>query len=94
MVRNLTSPRTGNAVANQFVITTNNGTFFQSYRSMVAKVDNKGQVYLSAYWDYSRTTMKYLYQFLREFGWYDINAREVRKLIKDGTFKYQENLTM
>lgn len=94
MVRNLTSPRTGNAVANQFAITTNKGTFFQSYRSIVAKVDKKGQVYLSAYWDYSRTTMKYLYQFLREFGWCDINASEVRKLIKDGTFKYRENLTM
>ena len=94
MVRNLPSPRTGNAVANQFAITTNKGTFFHSYRSIVAKVDNKGQVWLSAYWDYSRTTMKYLYQFLREFGWYDINASEVRKLIKSGTFKYRATLTM
>lgn len=94
MVRNLPSPRTGNAVANQFFITTNNGRFFQSYRSIVAKVDNKGQVWLSADWDYSRTTMKYLYQFLRGFGWYNLNASEVRKLIKSGTFKYRVNLTM
>lgn len=94
MVRNLTSPRTGNAVANQFVIHTKKGDFFQSYRSLVAKIDNKGQVWLSSYWDYSRTTMKYLYQFLRDYGWYNINANEVRKRIKDGTFKYKETLTM
>ena len=94
MVRNLSSPRSGNAVANQFAITTNKGTFFQSYRSIVAKVDKKGQVWLSSYWDYSHTTMKYLYQFLKEFGWYGINASEVRKCIKDGTFKYRERLEM
>lgn len=94
MVRNLPSPRAGNAVANQFIITTNNGTYFQSYSSIVAKVDKNGQVWLSSYWDYSRTTMKYLYQFLSEFGWYDINANEVRRLIKVGTFKYRANLTM
>lgn len=92
MIKNLTSPRSGREVANQFVITTNKGVFFQSYRSIIAKIDKKGQVWLSSYWDYSQTTTKYLYQFLKEYGWYGLNANEVRKHIKDGTFKYKERL--
>ena len=94
MIKNLTSPRSGRAVANQFVITTNKGVFFQSYHSIVAKRDKKGQVWVSSYWDYSQTTTKYLYQFLKEYGWYGLNASKVRKHIKDGTFKYKERLEM
>lgn len=94
MVRNLTSPRTDNAVANQFVIETKKGSFFQSYRSLVAKVDNKGVVTLSQWWDYSNTTMKYLYQFLKGYGYYNLNSKVVRKLIKDKEFKYKESITM
>lgn len=94
MVRNLTSPRTDNAVANQFVISTKKATFFQSYKSVVAKVDNKGKVTLSQWWDYSNTTRKYLYQFLKEFGYYGLNAKEVRRLIKDKEFKYRHEIKM
>lgn len=94
MVRNLTSPVSGREVANQFVITTKKGTFFQSYQSIVAKVDNKGQVWLSYYWDYSNTTLKYLYQFLREQGYSDLSTTKVRAYIKNKTFKYKERLTM
>lgn len=94
MVRNLLSPRSGNPVANQFVIRTENGTYFQSYRSIVAKVDNDGTITLSWYWDYSRTTMKYLYQFLADYGFPDMYAQEVRKALKDGTFKYDARLSM
>ena len=94
MVRNLTSPRTDNAVANQFVIETKKGSFFQSYSSLVAKVDNKGVVTLSQWWDYSNTTRKYLYQFLKEHGYYNLNSKAVRKLIKDKEFKYKEDITM
>lgn len=94
MVRNLTSPVSGREVANQFVITTNKGTFFQSYRSIVAKVDNNGQVWLSYYWDYSNTTLRYLYQFLREQGYSDLSKAKVNSYIKDKTFKYKEHLTM
>lgn len=94
MVRNLTSPRTDNAVANQFVIETKKGAFFQSYKSVIAKVDNNGKVTLSQWWDYSHTTMKYLYQFLKEFGYYGLNAKEVRRLIKDKEFKYRKDIKM
>lgn len=94
MVRNLTSPRTDNAVANQFVIETKKGTFFQSYKSVIAKVDNNGNITLSQWWDYSNTTMKYLYQFLKEFGYYGLNSKEVRRLIKDKEFKYRKDIKM
>lgn len=95
MVRNLTSPRSGRAVANQFVISTSKGVFFQSYRSIIAKVDNNGKVTLSQWWDYSNTTRKYLYEFLSEYGgFYALSAAEVRKLIKDKTFTYKAEIKM
>ena len=94
MIRNLTSTRSGKAVANQFEIHTKKGDFFQSYQTLIAHVDNNGQVWLSNAWDYSNTTRKYLYQFLRDYGWNNLSASEIRKLIKDGTFKYKATLTM
>jgi len=76
-VQNMTSPRTGNPVANQFIIVRNNENdlgreeVFQSYDSIIVKrvwsEDWKEKVYLDErYWDYSRTTGKYRNQFLNE----------------------------
>lgn len=74
----MTSPRTGNPVANQFEIYTPEGKYFQSYRSIIAFVSNSGKIILDEYYhDYSRTTSKYLTQFL------DMNTQERRKAIKD-----------
>jgi hypothetical protein len=74
----MTSPRTGNPVANQFEIYTPEGKYFQSYRSIIAFVDKFGQIMLDEYYhNYSRTTSKYLTQFL------DMNTKERRKAIKD-----------
>ncbi len=92
MVQNLVSPRSGKAVANQFIVRTENGTFFQSYRSIVAKVDNLGNVTLGRNWDYSRTTLKYLMQFLHPFGYGDINTERVRQKLKRGDFKFSDDL--
>ena len=65
-VRQMTSPRTGNPVANQFEIRTPKGVFFQSYKSIIALVDNNNNIILDEYfYDYSRTTSKYLTQFFR-----------------------------
>lgn len=68
-VKQMTSNRSGNPVANQFIIETKDAFYFQSYRSLIAKVSKRnGKIYLdSFYWDYSRTTSKYLYQFIQEF---------------------------
>lgn len=59
--------RTGKSIANQFIITDNAGTeYFQSYGSIIVKIE-KGKVFLdSHYWDYSSTTGKHRNQFLGE----------------------------
>ena len=74
----------GNPAANQFVIRTKKATYFQSYRSVVCKLDGIN-IILSNNWDYSNTTRKHLYIFLRQNGYYNLsNAKEVRNAIKDG----------
>ena len=80
-VYNMTSPN-GNKVANQFEIYTDEGKYFQSYRSIIAFKDNKGQVFLDDYyWDYSRTTSKYRNMFLNE------GVNDTREKIKSGEYK-------
>lgn len=74
------SPRTGAPVANQFIINTDDGLYFQSYRSLIALKQN-GKVYLDEYyWNYSRTTGKYRNKFLGE------NTAATQKKIKSGEY--------
>lgn len=97
MVRNINSSRSGRAVANQFVITTNEGTYFQSYNSVIAKVDKEGRLTLSHLWDYSVTTSKYLYQFIKEYwcrDYYSINKKWVAEKLKEGEILYQDTIKM
>lgn len=78
----------GNAVVNQFVIDNKKATFFQSYQSVVCKIDNRTRkVTLSAHWDYSVTTSKYLYKFLRDNGIYVYNKKDVLAKIKSKEFR-------
>lgn len=67
-VQNLTSPRTGCEVANQFEIVDDHGNrYFQSYKSLIVQISNSGGVVLDEnYWNYSVTTSKYRNQFLGE----------------------------
>jgi len=66
-VYNLESPRSGNAVPNQYEIRIGNKIYFQSYNSIICKIQ-EGKIYLdSYYWNYSRTTSKYLKIFLEAF---------------------------
>lgn len=83
-VENLRSSK-GNFVPNQFLIDTKTAYYFQSYRSTICKVSKtNGKIYLdSFYWDYSRTTSKYLYNFLGQFYRYGLNKKEIEKLDKD-----------
>tara|TARA_R110002020_G_scaffold63139_1_gene168518 strand:+ start:165 stop:443 length:279 start_codon:yes stop_codon:yes gene_type:complete len=65
-VHSMCSPRTGNPVANQFEIYTPKGVYFQSYQTIIAFKPNEGKLKLDKnYWDYSRTTLKYLHKFTR-----------------------------
>ncbi|HAI37947.1 MAG TPA: hypothetical protein DCM40_07385 [Maribacter sp.] len=80
-VTNMKSPR-GNKVPNQFIITTKDGTYFQSYQSIIALIKNDGSVVLDDYyWDYSRTTGKYRNEFLME------GIAETRQKIASGEYQ-------
>jgi len=84
-VRNMQSSK-GNTIANQFVIDDDNGnTYFQSYNSIIAKVNFEGIVLDKTYWNYSVTTSKYLNKFL------SLNSKEIKAKIKSNLFKL-ENL--
>ena len=73
----------GNPAANQFIIKTKKAIYFQSYNSVVCKLDGINIV-LSSNWDYSNTTRKHLYMFLRQNGYYNLSsAKEVRKAIEN-----------
>lgn len=81
MVRQLIN-NNGNPAANQFVISTKKARYFQSYGSVVCKLDGINIV-LSDNWDYSNTTRKHLYIFLRDNGYYNFSsAKDIRKAIE------------
>lgn len=67
-VKNLVSVN-GNAVPNQFEITTERGKYFQSYDSTIIFIpldQNRKTELDERYWDYSITTSKYRNRFLGE----------------------------
>lgn len=76
----------GNATTNQFIIEDDNGNiFFQSYNSIVCKIDKNNKVTLGNDWNYSTTTSKHLYEFLKQNGHYKIADRKsILKAIKEG----------
>jgi hypothetical protein len=83
-VSNITNNR-NNIVANQFVIETDNATYFQSYKSIIVKIEDNGSlpdiVTLDpVYWNYSRTTSKHRSTFLNE------STKETEKKIKEGVY--------
>ena len=81
-VRQMRSTTSGNPVANQFIIYTPEGRYFQSYNSIIAFISNDNKVTLDDYyWDYSRTTGKYRNEFLGE------SIAETRNNIKSGQYK-------
>lgn len=74
----------GNAASNQFIINTPKATYFQSYDSVVAKIDRKGNLIVSEHWDYSNTTRKHLYIFLRMYGYRHLcSAKDMHDAIKN-----------
>jgi hypothetical protein len=78
-ITNLTSNK-GNTIANQFEIRTETAVYFQSYKSIIVKIEN-GITYLdSRFWNYSKTTSKYRNQFLDE------STKETEKKMKEGIY--------
>ena len=84
-VKNLTSSN-GNLVPNQFEINANGVYYFQSYETIIAKIDERKYFKNSITLDinalnYSRTTSKYLYKWLR------MNRKEIENKIKNKEIK-------
>jgi len=84
LVKNMTS-NNGNKVPNQFIIEDDNATYFQSYNSMIVKIEDNGslpdKVYLDeTYYNYSRTTSKYRNIFL------NMTTKDIDAKIKSGAF--------
>ena len=52
--------------ANQLIIYTDKGQLFQSYDSIIVKIENGIVTLDEKYWDYSQTTGKYRNKFLNE----------------------------
>ncbi len=80
-VTNMKSAR-GHTVPNQFIISTSEGDYFQSYKSIIALRKNDGSIVLDDYyWDYSVTTGRYRNEFLNE------GIAETRKKISSGEYQ-------
>ena len=87
-VRNMRS-KSGNPVANQFIITDREDDYdivvFQSYDSVIVRQHNRvdgstGTLLDEHYWDYSVTTSRYRNQFLGE------TKAETQKKIDSGEY--------
>ena len=83
-VSNIVNNR-GNIVANQFIIRDDKATFFQSYKSIIVKIEDGKTILDPVYWNYSRTTSKHRSTFLGE------NTKETQKKIESGVYVF-ENL--
>jgi len=88
-VRNMLSNNTGRPIANQFIVNSyctvcgNEGEYFQSYNTMIAKKEIDNIILKKGYWDnYSATTNKYLNQFLGTSG-----IAEIRAKVKSGEYE-------
>ena len=93
-VKNLKNDN-GYAARNQYVIKGEKGVYFQSYNSMIAKVSKRKKITLTYMWDYSKTTRKHLYIFLRQQGFTDLNCKmDILKAIKEGKITLIEEYAM
>lgn len=80
-VRNMESPRSYRSVANQFIIDTDEGRYFQSYSTIIAFVKGDKVVLDENKWNYSVTTAKYRNQFLR------LTTKETQAKIDSGEYE-------
>lgn len=102
-VENMTS-RNGNKVANQFVITSYDDNhsvskkIFQSYETTIAitnyvcgrPTDPHTLILDRKMWDYSKTTMKYLNQFLSGIVSHPMPKKKIEEFIKDNRIILQD----
>ena len=92
---------------NQFIIFGGDAIVtFQSYNSIIAKIDKNGTLCLGNDWNYSKTTLKHLYLFINDyfnllgdftqklFGYEFTNSQNkkayIQKLINNGKIIVEE----
>ena len=76
-VANMTSPRTGRPVANQFIITNDSKCLFQSYESPIVEIDyNTNTITVYSAYDYSMTTGKYRNEFMYQQGFDEMASKK------------------
>lgn len=81
-IENFRSPRSGSPVANQIRIWIDEGVVFQSYQTIIAFAPYAGKKQLDRDgYNYSRTTMKYLNEFLGH------DMKETRRRIEAGEYE-------
>lgn len=74
-------------IANQYIMhNCDNIYIFQSYKSIIAKVDlDKAEIVIYSHYDLSRTTSKYRNKFFSGLGFDEIASTDgLRKAIKEG----------
>lgn len=80
-VANMTSNRSNRAIPNQFIITSFEADYFQSYQTIVIKEDwIDRNIYIDKGYPFSKTTSKYASQFLGE------SSKEIKAKIKSGEY--------
>ena len=78
------SPRSGEAVRNQYELVFENGNAFQSYNTLIG-IRTGGKLYLTNDHSFSTTTSKWCGE------WCGYNAKERREGLKNGKFVLLEN---
>ena len=74
--------RGGNPAPNQFLLYTPDGTYFQSYNSLIVFRDHNNKIQLDEdTWNYSNTTSRYRRIFLNE------GVNETRSKISSGEYE-------
>lgn len=84
-----------NPAANQFVLEVSKGYVFQSYDSVIAFYDRKeNKVYVTKDWDYSNTTRKHFYIFLRDYcgACGQIRKKDIEYEFKHGNYELVSEL--
>ena len=100
MIANLINER-GNAVKNQFIITEGKTTAFQSYDSRICEIVKPCGMGFDALvrfgrdWNYSQTTAKHLYSFLRQNGLEILASKQaIEEAIERGHARRDEGIAV
>ena len=85
IVENMTSSK-GSTVPNQYIIrdSKSNKLTFQSYSSIICEIIKDDITLDVVYWDYSKTTSRYLSAFL------NIPCKDIRKGVTSGKYSLKD----